>query len=116
MSRSTHGPASRARHKKWLKRAKGFRGRRSTIFKLAKEASLKAGQYAFRDRRKKKAQFRQIWQARINAASRAHGLSYSRFIAGMRQHNIALDRKIVAQIAAEHPTVFATLVETTKAK
>lgn len=114
MPRSTHSPASRARHNKWLKRAKGFRGRRSKIFKLAKEATLKAGQYAFNDRRKKKAHFRQVWQVRINAATRPHGLSYSRFIAGLRQKEIALDRKILAQLAKEHPTVFTSLVETVK--
>jgi large subunit ribosomal protein L20 len=114
MPRSTHSPASRARHNKWLKRAKGYRGRRSTIFKLAKEATLKAGQYAFNDRRKKKAHFRQLWQVRINAATRPHGLSYSRFIAGLRQHEIALDRKILAELAQDHPAVFAKLAEEVK--
>jgi large subunit ribosomal protein L20 len=116
MPRSTNSPSTRARHKKWLKRAKGFRGRRHKIFKLAKEATLKAGQYAFNDRRKKKAHFRQLWQVRINAATRSHGLSYSRFIAGLRKSNIALDRKVLAQIAAEHPTTFAKLAEDIKAK
>jgi len=116
MPRSTNSSASRARHKKWLKRAKGFRGRRSQIFKLAKEATLKAGQYAFNDRRKKKAHFRQLWQVQINAAVRPHGLSYSRFISGLRQRNISLDRKILAQIAAEHPAVFAKLAQDAKSK
>ena len=116
MPRSTSSSATRARHKKWIKRAKGFRGRRSKVFKLAKEATLKAGQYAFNDRRKKKAQFRQLWQVRISAATRPHGLSYSRFIAGLRRSNITLDRKILAQIAAEHPAVFAKLAEDAKSK
>src|SRR5688572_13683880 len=114
MPRSTQSPASRARHKKWIKRAKGFRGRRRTVFKLAKEAVIKAGQNAYRDRRKNKTNVRALWQAHINAAARQHGLSYSRFIAGLRQHNIGLDRKILNQIATDHPTLFTTIVEKIK--
>jgi large subunit ribosomal protein L20 len=116
MPRSTNSSASRRRHKKWLKRAKGYRGRRSKVFKLAKEATLKAGQYAFNDRRKKKANFRQLWQVRINAAARSQGLSYSRLIAVLRQNNIALDRKILAQLAEEQPATFAKLAEDAKNK
>jgi large subunit ribosomal protein L20 len=115
MSRTSHSPSTRARHKKWIKRAKGFRGRRSKIFKLAKEATLKAGQYAFNDRRKKKAHFRQLWQVRINAATRPLGLSYSRFINGLRQSNIGLDRKVLAQLATTHPETFKKLTDDVQA-
>lgn len=115
MSRATHSSTTRARHKKWIKRAKGFRGRRSQTFKLAKESVLKAGQYAFNDRRKKKAHFRQLWNVRINAATRSHGLSYSRFISGLRKHNIILDRKVLAELATHHPETFKKLVEDAQA-
>lgn len=109
MARTSHSPSTRARHKKWLKRAKGFRGRRSKIFKLAKEATLKAGQYAFNDRRKKKTHFRQLWQVRINAATRPLGVSYSQFINGLRRNNVGLDRKVLADLAATHPETFKKL-------
>lgn len=115
MPRTAHGTSTRARHKKWIKRAKGFRGRRSQTFKLAKESVLKAGQYAFNDRRKKKAHFRQLWQVRIGAATRLEGLSYSRFISGLRNKKIGLDRKVLAQIAAQHPDTFKKLTEDVKA-
>src|SRR3989344_3129260 len=103
MPRIKRSNAKRKRHKKWLKRAKGFRGTRSTVFKKAKEATLKAGQYAYRDRRKKKTALRSRWQVQINAASRAEGLSYSRLINRLRQENIALDRKVLAQLAEKNP-------------
>lgn len=114
MPRSSNSVAKRARHKKWLKRAKGFRGRRKKVFKLAKEAVLKAGQYAYRDRRKKKAVFRQAWHISINAAVREHGLSYSKFIHGLKTQNIELDRKVLADMAKNHPTLFASVVDKVK--
>lgn len=110
MPRATHRPASRARHKKWIKRAKGFRGRRHKVFKLAKEAVLKAGQYAYRDRRRKKTVTRAQWQLQINAAARHHGLSYSRLINKLRSHNIQLNRKILANLAAEQPPLFQKII------
>lgn len=103
--------AKRHRHKKWIKRAKGYRGRRKAVFKIAKEAVLTAGQHAYHDRRKKKADFRSLWQIRINAAARAHGLSYSRFIQGLRRHNIAVDRKILSDLAQNHPDIFKAIAE-----
>lgn len=114
MPRATNSPAKRKRHKKWIKRAKGYRGRRSTVFKLAKEATLKAGQYAYRDRRHKKNDFRKLWQIRINAAVRQHNLSYSKFIHGLRQTNVELDRKVLAQIAQRQPKLFQKVIETTQ--
>lgn len=114
MPRASRSQAKRARHKKWLKRAKGFRGRRRTVFKLAKEAVIKAGQYAYRDRRRKKADFRASWQIAINAAVRTHGLSYSQFVFGLRQNNIALNRKVLAQLAITKPAVFKSVVESVK--
>lgn len=111
MARASNSSATRARHKKWIKRAKGYRGRRRRVFKIAKEAVLKAGQHAYRDRRKKKANFRQIWQIRINAAVRQHGLSYSRFIHHLRTHNVELDRKVLADMAETEPQTFKDLVD-----
>lgn len=112
MPRASRSVSKRARHKKWLKRAKGFRGRRKSVFKLAKEAVLKAGQHAYHDRRKKKSRFRQLWQVRINAAARSHGVSYSRFIRALKEHNIQLDRKVLAHIAKDQSDVFAAIVKT----
>lgn len=116
MSKTARGPAKHRRHKKWLERAKGFQGRRSQTFKLAKEAVLKAGQYAFRDRRKKKSIRRATWQITINAAVRTYGLSYSRFIQAMRAHKVGVDRKILAQLSKEQPAIFKHIVETVKEK
>jgi large subunit ribosomal protein L20 len=115
MPRATNSPATRARHKKWLKRAKGFRGRRKSVFKLAKEAVLKAGQHAYHDRRKKKAAFRSLWQIRIGAAARRSGLSYSQLIAQLRSEDITLDRKILAELATNHPSLFNAVVNKLKA-
>ena len=115
MPKATRSIQKRARHKKWIKRAKGYRGRRNRVFKLAKEAVLKSGQYAYRDRRKKKAQFRQAWHVSINAAARANGLSYSRLIHGLKTQNITLNRKVLAQLAQEEPAVFQTIAEKVKA-
>jgi large subunit ribosomal protein L20 len=111
MPRAPRSIPKRARHKKWIKRAKGYRNRRSRIFKLAKEAVLKAGQYAFRDRRKKKAVVRAVWQTHLNAAVRPLGMTYSTFIHALRTKNVALDRKVMAQLAQEEPDVFKKIVE-----
>lgn len=111
MARASRSVAKHARHKKWLKRAKGYRGRRHTTFKIAKEAVLKAGTHAYFDRRKKKSNFRAAWQVQINAAARQHGLTYSKLISQLRQHKIGLDRKILAQLALNNPKIFQTIVE-----
>lgn len=111
MARAAKSVARRARHKKWLKRAQGFRGRRKNVYKIAKEAVLKAGQHAFYDRRKKKGNFRQLWQLRINAGARQHGTSYSRLIAALKAEKSQLNRKVLSEIAAEHPRIFQAIVE-----
>lgn len=110
MARSQSSPTTRQRHKKWLKRAKGFRGRRSQVFKLAKEAVIKAGQHAYNDRRKKKTSRRQLWQIQLNAAAHQHDLSYSRLLQGLREQKIGLNRKVLAAIASEHPDLFAKII------
>ena len=114
MPRAPRSIPKRNRHKKWLKRAKGFRNRRSTIFKLAKEAVLKAGQYAFRDRRKKKAVFRATWQVTINAAVRPLGFTYSKFIHALRTHKVELDRQVLSELAHNQSDIFARIVEQVK--
>lgn len=114
MPRAPRSIPKRKRHKKWIKRAKGYRNRRSKVFKLAKEAVLKAGQYAFRDRRKKKTMFRSTWQVTMNAAARKHGLTYSQLIYGLRNHNVALDRKVLSQLAQEEPGIFEKIVDHVK--
>lgn len=111
MSRTSNSPQTKARHRKWLKRAKGYRGRRRKVFKLAKEAVLKAGQHAYFDRRKKKAVKRQEWQTDINAAARQHGTTYSRLIHQLRQSNVELDRKVLSELAMNHPDTFQAIVE-----
>ena len=111
MSRVKRGVASRARRKKVLKQAKGYYGARSRQFKVAKQAVIKAGQYAYRDRRQRKRQFRNLWIVRINAGARAHGLSYSRFIAGLKKAAIDVDRKVLADLAMNEPAAFAALAE-----
>lgn len=112
MPRAKRSVAKRARHKKWIKRARGYRGQRHRIFKRAKEAVLKAGQHAYHDRRKKKSVHRQLRQIHINAAARQYGVSYSRLIHGLRKAHIELDRKILGQLATEHPPVFKKIVDT----
>ena len=114
MPRVKRGVTARARHKKILKLAKGYYGARSRTYRVAVQAVTKAGQYAYRDRRQKKRQFRQLWIARINAASRQNGLSYSRFINGLKKSSIEIDRKILADIAVFDKVVFTTLVEKAK--
>ncbi|MFW6093830.1 MAG: 50S ribosomal protein L20 [Pseudomonadota bacterium] len=115
MPRVKRGVASRARRKKVLKQARGYYGARSRQFKVAKQAVIKAGQYAYRDRRQKKRQFRNLWIVRINAAAREHGLSYSRFIAGLKKAAIEVDRKVLADLAMHEPAAFAALAEQSKA-
>ena len=109
MPRVRNPVQSRARRKKILKQAKGYYGARSRSFRVAKQAVIKAGQYAYRDRRQRKRQFRALWIARINAAARAHGLSYSRFMNGLDRAGIALDRKILAELAVEDKAAFAVI-------
>jgi len=111
MSRVKRSVVSRARRKKVLKQAKGYYGARSRTFKVAKQAVIKAGQYAYRDRRQRKRQFRQLWVVRINAAAREHGLSYSRFIAGLKEAGIEVDRKVLADLAIHEKDTFAVLAE-----
>ena len=116
MPRVKRGVTAHARHKKILALAKGFRGRRGNVFRVAKQAVMKAGQYAYRDRRTKKRVFRQLWIARINAAARANGLTYSQFINGLNKAQIGLDRKVLADIAVHDETAFAAIVNQVKAK
>lgn len=113
--RVKRGFTSRRRHKRLLKRAEGFRGRRKDCFKLAKTAVQKALQHAYRDRKAKKREFRALWITRINAACRLAGISYSRFIAGLKSAQIEVDRKVLAQLAVIDPTSFAAIAEKAKA-
>jgi large subunit ribosomal protein L20 len=115
MPRVKRGVTARARHKKILALAKGYRNRRKNVFRVAKQAVIKAGQYAYRDRRQRKRQFRALWIARINAAARQCGLSYSRMINGLRKANVEVDRKVLADIAVFDKAGFAALAETAKA-
>jgi large subunit ribosomal protein L20 len=115
MPRATNNPASRRRRKKVLKLAAGYRGSHHRLIKTAKQAVDHAGQYAYRDRKARKRDFRKLWIARINAGARANGLSYSRFIAGLKAANVDLDRKVLAEIAATDETAFAQLVDQAKA-
>jgi len=115
MARVKRGVASKKRHKKVLKQAKGYYGNKSRSFRAANEQVMHSLQYAYRDRRARKGDFRQLWIQRINAASREHGLSYSRFINGLKNAGIELDRKVLADLAVTDPTAFAALVATAKA-
>ena len=115
MARVKRGVVARRSHKKVLKAAKGYYGARSRVFRVAKQAVIKAGQYAYRDRKAKKRNFRALWITRINAQSRAEGLSYTKLIAGLKKANIALDRRVLADIAVHDKAVFATIVEKAKA-
>jgi large subunit ribosomal protein L20 len=114
MPRVKRGVQAHARHKKIMKAAKGYYGARSKVFRVAKQAVIKAGQYAYRDRRQKKRQFRTLWIARINAAARMNGLSYSRFMDGMRKVGVVIDRKVLAEIAYSDSVAFAALAEQAK--
>ena len=115
MARVKRGVVAKSRHKKVLKKAKGYYGARSKLFKTAKQAVIKAGQYAYRDRRQRKRQFRALWIARINAAARLHGLSYSRLINGMNRAEMEIDRKVLADIAVHDPDAFGAIAERAKA-
>jgi len=115
MARVKRGVTARARHKKVMKLAKGYSGARSRVFRVAKQAVTKAGQYAYRDRRQRKRQFRRLWIARINAATRLNGMSYSRFINGLKKSNVMIDRKVLADIAVHDKDGFTQIVEAAKA-
>ena len=115
MPRVKRGVTARARHKKVLKQAKGYYGARSRVYRVAKQAVIKAGQYAYRDRRQRKRQFRQLWIARINAGARVSGLSYSLFMHGLKKASIDLDRKVLSDMAIHDKEGFAKLVEIAKA-
>jgi len=114
MPRVKRGVTAHARHKKVLNQAKGYRGRRKNVYRIAKEAVMKAGEYAYRDRRQKKRVFRALWIARINAATRECGLSYSVFINGLKKASIEVDRKVLADIAVFDKPAFMKLVEQAK--
>jgi large subunit ribosomal protein L20 len=115
MPRVKRGTVARARHKKVLKQAKGFRGRRKNVYRIAKQAVMKAGQYAYRDRRQKKRTFRALWITRINAAVRELGMSYSTFMAGLKRANIDIDRKVLADLAVADKAAFAKIASQVKA-
>ena len=115
MPRVKRGVTSRAGHKKVIARAKGFSGRRNNVFRVANEAVMRAGQYAYRDRRNKKRDFRSLWITRINAAVREHGLSYSTFMNGLKKAAITVDRKVLADIAVLDKPAFTKFVEKAKA-
>ena len=115
MPRVKRGVTAHRRHKKILDQAKGYYGARSRVFRVAKQAVIKAGQYAYRDRRQRKRQFRALWITRINAQSRANGLSYSRLIAGLKKAEIGLDRRVLADIAVHDKPAFAAIVDKAKA-
>lgn len=115
MSRVKRGVTAHAKHKKVLDQAKGYRGARSRVFRVAKQAVIKAGQYAYRDRRQKKRQFRALWIARINAGAREYGLSYSLLMNGLKKALIELDRKVLADLAVFDKPAFAQLAEKAKA-
>ena len=114
MARVKRGVTAHRRHKKILKLAKGYYGARSRVYRVAKQAVIKAGQYAYRDRKQRKRQFRSLWIARINAGARLNGISYSRFIAGLKKANVEIDRKVLADLAMNEAVVFAAIVEKAK--
>jgi large subunit ribosomal protein L20 len=116
MPRVKRGVTARARHKKILALAKGYRGRRKNVFRIAKQAVMKAGQYAYRDRRTRKRVFRQLWIARINAASRGLGVTYSKFMAGLKKAQIDIDRKVLSDMAIHDPAAFSAIVDKVKAQ
>jgi large subunit ribosomal protein L20 len=112
MPRIKRGVTTRQKHKRLLDQAKGYRGRRKNTIRVARQAVEKAGQYAYRDRKVKKRTFRSLWIQRINAAARLHGLTYARFIEGLKKAGIELDRKVLADIAVREPDAFKSLAET----
>ena len=114
MARVKRGVQAHARHKKVIRLAKGYSGRRKNVYRVAKQAVIKAGQYAYRDRKQKKRVFRALWIVRINAAARQCGLSYSRFINGLMKADIEIDRKVLADLAINDPSAFEALAEKSK--
>ena len=114
MARVKRGVQAHSRHKKVIKQAKGYSGRRKNVYRVAKQAVIKAGQYAYRDRRQRKRQFRSLWVVRINAAARLFGLSYSQFIHGMKLANVEVDRKMLAELAVNNITAFEVVAEKAK--
>jgi large subunit ribosomal protein L20 len=116
MPRVKRGVTARARHNKILDQAKGYRGRRNSVYRIAKEAVMKAGQYAYRDRRQRKRQFRSLWIARINAAARELGLNYSLLMNGLKKAEIEVDRKVLADLAVFDKPTFAQIASQAKAK
>ncbi|BBP46443.1 50S ribosomal protein L20 [Thiosulfatimonas sediminis] len=115
MARVKRGVIARRRHNKVLKAAKGYFGARRKVFRVARQAVIKAGQYAYRDRRQRKRQFRRLWIARINAAARMNGMTYSRFIDGLTKAGIQVDRKVLADIAVHDAAAFTAIAEQAKA-
>jgi len=115
MARVKRGVIARRRHNKILTQAKGYYGARKNVFRVAKQAVTKSGQYAYRDRRNKKRTFRRLWIARINAAARLNGMTYSRFISGLNKAGVAVDRKVLSDIAVHDAAAFSTIVEKAKA-
>jgi len=115
MPRVKRGVTARARHKKVIDQAKGYRGRRKNVYRIAKEAVMRAGQYAYRDRRNKKRDFRSLWITRINAGTRELGVSYSQFMAGLKKAGIDMDRKVLADLAVFDKPAFGRIVEQAKA-
>jgi len=115
MPRIKRGVTARARHKKVLRKARGYYGARSRVYRSARQAVQRAGQYAYRDRRRRKREFRALWIIRINAAARQAGLSYSRLMSGLRKADITLDRKSLADLAVHDPRAFSALAEKAKA-
>jgi len=115
MARVKRGVIAGRRHKKILKKAKGYYNARRKVFRAAKQAVIKAGQYAYRDRKQKKREFRALWIARINAAARLHGLSYSRLISGLSKTELTIDRKMLADLAVNDPAAFGAIAEKAKA-
>ncbi|MCB1669999.1 MAG: 50S ribosomal protein L20 [Gammaproteobacteria bacterium] len=115
MARVKRGVIASRRHKKVLKQAKGYYGARSRVFRVAKQAVTKAGQYAYRDRRAKKRVFRALWITRINAQARENGMSYSQLIAGLKKANIEIDRRVLADLAVHDKSAFAAIVDQAKA-
>ena len=111
MARESRGVTARARHKKVLKRAKGYYGRRKNVFRVAVQAVERGMQYAYRDRRNRKRDFRGLWIQRINAGVRMHGITYSQFINGLKKATIEIDRKVLAELAVNQPEIFNALVE-----
>ncbi|MEO0367548.1 MAG: 50S ribosomal protein L20 [Pseudomonadota bacterium] len=114
MPRAKRSVAARAKHKKVISQAKGYRGRSKNVFRVAKQAVTRAGQYEYRDRRQRKRQFRRLWITRISAAAKINGMNYSRFINGLHRAEIDLDRKVLADIAVHDPAAFAQLAEKAK--